>query len=112
MAAAEDGYGEIVEALLDAGQVVDAKDENGETALMKTMGCRLSKFLGQDHEKIADLLINKGQDVNTVSAVSRETPLMRASDRGYTWGKTGTRGEICRNFNSHTFLSHYFPQGI
>lgn len=71
--AARDGDYEAVESLLNAGVDVDAKDNDGWTALMWAAG------LGR--ERIVRLLLNAGADVNAKNKYG-STALMSAAEFG------------------------------
>lgn len=59
----------ICKALIDAGADVNAKDDNGRTALMR------AALLGQD--RCVDLLLDAGADINAQDEVGRSA-LMEA----------------------------------
>ena len=74
MDASREGHVEIVQAILDKGTNVNAKDDWGRTALM------LASQKG--HKDHVELLLAKGADVNA-RASNGDTALMLASDNGH-----------------------------
>jgi ankyrin repeat protein len=64
-----------VQQLLDKGVDVNAKDSNGETALMEAAG--------NGHTEVVKQLLAKGADVNAKSSYGY-TALLYAADKGHT----------------------------
>jgi ankyrin repeat protein len=71
--AANKGHSEVVEALLDSGADIDAKDEQNQTALHQAAN--------RGHTPIVELLLERGADVNAKN-LSGQTPLLAPVHRG------------------------------
>ncbi|MBI3864159.1 MAG: ankyrin repeat domain-containing protein [Planctomycetia bacterium] len=67
---------QAVTCYLDSGVTIDARNENGETALICAAGDRRADVA------IVQFLIDAGADVNAVSRQLEHTPLMRAAAAG------------------------------
>ncbi|MBT6275277.1 MAG: ankyrin repeat domain-containing protein, partial [Chromatiales bacterium] len=72
--AAADGNTEAVKQHLAAGVDVNAKDNIGLTPLHSAAG--------QGHKVVAELLIDKGADVNAAGGLFGSTPLHKAAEEG------------------------------
>jgi ankyrin repeat protein len=71
--AAEEDYGDIASLLVAHGADVNAKSEDGSTALMNAAA--------EGNAEIVSLLISKGADLNTADN-SGQTPLIKAAGEG------------------------------
>jgi len=77
------GRGSVAEvrALLDAGADLEAKDDNGNTALMYAVGDE-GRGIGRDYAGVARLLIEAGADLEAKDSAG-DTALMVAAREGH-----------------------------
>lgn len=92
MLAAEKGYTEIIDDILNYGPDIDARDKYGKNALFYAIESNC------ENSDIASRLIEKGINVDC-QANDKSTPLLKAIEKGYL--------EIARLLLKNKAFTHY-----